>query len=133
MKSEDVKVPIHYSLFTFTSYFLLPTRPPTASLCSAPPPPGGGLRGAPRKGSPLGGAVERSETEGGTTAPLISAFPPLPALRATSPSRGRLEKGAPQKGMQDREAAGFERAFSAHASRKIAEIHASIPAIFHFT
>ncbi|MCI6487537.1 MAG: hypothetical protein MSA25_05680 [Clostridiales bacterium] len=37
------------------------------------------------------------------------------------------------KGMQDREAVGFERAFSAHASRKIAEIHASIPAIFHFT
>ena len=37
------------------------------------------------------------------------------------------------KGMQDREAAGFERAFSAHASRKIAEKHTSIPAIFHFT
>ena len=45
----------------------------------------------------------------------------------------RKNEGDRTKGMQDREAAGFERAFSAHASWKIAEIHTSIPAIFHFT
>ena len=45
----------------------------------------------------------------------------------------KQKKNLLYKGMQDREAAGFERAFSAQASRKIAEIHASIPAIFHFT
>ena len=47
-------------------------------------------------GSPLGGAVERSETEGGTSAASASAQPPYRfATLSTSPSRGRLEKGAP--------------------------------------
>ena len=39
-----------------------------------------------RKGSPLGGAGERSETEGAhTAAKLTAAAGPLSALRATSP------------------------------------------------
>ena len=42
-------------------------------------------------GSPLGGAVERSVTEGGTTATSASAQPPYRfATLSTSPSRGRL-------------------------------------------
>ena len=52
----------------------------------------------------------------------------MPAASAKS----KEESGAAPRGMQDRESAGFERAFSAHASRKIAEIHTSIPAIFSF-
>ena len=47
-------------------------------------------------GSPLGGAVERSETEGGTTEISASAQPPYRLTSfGTSPSRRSLENGAP--------------------------------------
>ena len=73
-----------------------------------------------------------------TLAVLFTGFFTASRLRMTGKRKNdegprKQKKNLLYKGMQDRETAGFERAFSTHASRKIAEIHASIPAIFHFT